>query len=106
MEQELSCPADTQPALLDQPKSQLPKKVRFKLPQSVDIRIISANGFQLNTCQPRVEIFSITLDRLDRMIEDRVQELDLQTPVDLSIESLKQKVPTFLHEYLDIFSKE
>ena len=40
------------------------------------------------------------------MIEDRAQELDLQTLVDLSIESLKQKVPTFLYEYLDIFSKE
>ena len=40
------------------------------------------------------------------MIEDRAQELDPQTLVDLSIESLKQKVPTFLYEYLDVFSKE
>ena len=40
------------------------------------------------------------------MIEDWAQELDLQTLVDLSLESLKQKVPAFLYKYLDIFSKE
>jgi len=40
------------------------------------------------------------------MIEDKAQELDPQPRSDQSIESLKQKVPPFLHYCLDFFSKE
>ena len=36
----------------------------------IDIGIVSANGFQLKMRQPDVEVFSISLDSLDRMIED------------------------------------
>jgi hypothetical protein len=54
--------------------------------------------------QPNVEVFSITLDGLDRMVEDRRQELgagpDVQTE-----ESLRGKVPKAFHYLLDFWSK-
>jgi hypothetical protein len=43
---------------------------------------------------------------LDRAIEEQQDEQDLQEPSYPSLESLKQKVPPFLHCYLDFWSKE
>lgn len=78
IEQELSRPYDSPPAQLDVPMPHPSREAKAKMPLAVDIKMISGNGFLLDTRQPGVEIFSITLDGLDRMIEDRAQELDLQ----------------------------
>jgi hypothetical protein len=43
---------------------------------------------------------------LDRVIEEQQDEQDLQEQTYPSLESLKQKVPLFLHCYLDFWSKE
>ena len=64
--------------------------------------MISGNGFLLNTRQQGIELFSISIDGLDRMIKDRTQE---QVP-DSALEPLEQRVPQFLHYCLDFFSKE
>ena len=64
--------------------------------------MISGNGFMLDARQQGVELFEISLDGLDRMIEDRTPD-----PVPNSaLESLEQRVPEFLHYCLDFFSKE
>ena len=55
----------------------------------------------LDVHQLDIEVFLITLDGLDRMIEDKMQE---RKPEETK-ESLKQKVPPTLHAYLDFFSK-
>ena len=67
--------------------------------------MILANGFMLDTHQPKAEIFSITLDGLDQIIADRKQELQEQQPAKTD-ESLKAKVPPYLHYCLDFFSKQ
>ena len=59
----------------------------------------------LNARQPDVKIFSITLDRLDRLIKDYTPDQDLQEQ-DLSVKALRQRVLAFLHDYLDFFLKE
>ena len=104
MEQELSA-QDTCLATLSLTRERPPSPTqKVKLPLEVDIKMISGNGFLLNARQLDAEVFSITLDGLDRMIEDRTQES--LPPQDQSIESLKQTVPPFLHYCLDFFSKE
>ena len=105
MEQELKRPYDYQ---TDQAKARRPRPRLVSEPQtttSLDIRTISGNGFLLNARQPDVEIFSITLDGLDRLIEDRTPDQDPQEQ-DPSVEALRQRVPAFLHDCLDFFSKE
>ena len=72
---------------------------------SLDIRTISGNGFLLNARQPDVEIFLITLDGLDCLIKDCTPDQDLQEQ-DLSVKALRQRVPAFLYDCLDFFSKE
>ena len=37
----------------------------------LNLGLVSANGFSLNIRQPNVEVFSITLHGLDRIVEDR-----------------------------------
>jgi RNase H-like domain found in reverse transcriptase/Reverse transcriptase (RNA-dependent DNA polymerase)/Integrase zinc binding domain len=71
----------------------------------VDIRMLSANGFAVAARQPQTELFSISLDGLDRMIQDKQDELN--QPVDTydSTKELRTKVPTYLHPDLDFFSK-
>jgi hypothetical protein len=64
--------------------------------------MISSNGFLLNTRQPGIELFSITLDGLDRMITDRQEE---QQPTEPE-ESLKDKVPSAYYSRLVFFSKQ
>ena len=49
-------------------------KAKAKAALAVNIKMVSANGFQLNTRKPDVEVFSITIDGLDQMIEDRKQD--------------------------------
>ena len=66
--------------------------------------MISANGFQLDIRQPGVEVFSITLDGLDRMIEDKKR--DREPKPDETDEYLRQKIPPALHSYLDFFLKK
>jgi predicted aspartyl protease len=68
----------------------------------LDIKMISSNGFMLNARQQGIELFSITLDGLDRMIEDRKQE---QQPVEPE-EFLEDKVPSTYHSRLAFFSKQ
>ena len=72
---------------------------------SLDIRTISGNGFLLNTRQPDVEIFSITLDGLDCLIKGCIPDQDLQEQ-DLSVKALRQRVLAFLYDCLDFFLKE
>jgi hypothetical protein len=110
MARELSRPYDYQPAQQSTQKS--PSREErpvfdkdVKTPSTVDIKMISGNGFLLNMRQTGTEVFAITLDGLDRMIEDKILELH-QPPTDESNESLKQKLPTFLHDSLDFFSKQ
>jgi transposase InsO family protein len=106
MELELSLPWEYQPAPQVTAKKRPPRNLgspKDKLPAAVDIKLISGNGFMLDVRQPGVEIFSITLDGLDRMIEDKMQEREPEP--EETKESLKQKVPPALHAYLDFFSK-
>jgi transposase InsO family protein len=70
----------------------------------MDIRMISANGFTLQIRQPDVEVFSITFDGLDRMIEDRHQELGAGP--DLTAEGpLQERIPKAYHYLLEFWSK-
>ena len=55
-------------------------------------------------CQPGVKVFSITLNGLDYIIKDRRQEQEPK--LDKTEESLRQKVPSSLHVYLDFFLKK
>jgi hypothetical protein len=74
-------------------------------PTPLDIRMVSGNGFMLSARQQGIEVFSITLDGLDRMITDRQQDQEHQ-PADLEPEeSLKDKVPSAYHSRLAFFSK-
>ncbi|KAH8589747.1 hypothetical protein B0O99DRAFT_636143, partial [Bisporella sp. PMI_857] len=72
-----------------------------KLSKHLDIKMISGNGFMLNARQQRIELFSISLDGLERIIEDRKQE---QQPV--KPEALKSIVPSTYHSRLAFFSKQ
>jgi hypothetical protein len=83
IEQELSYPDNNRPtrqdackdAHKDSHKGPLSStETRAKLLSTVDIRTISANGVRLGMRQPDTKVFSIILDRLDRMIEDKQQE--------------------------------
>src|SRR6266536_2730411 len=108
MDQELARPWDYQPtpqAIVTARKSRTDQATtKDKTPLAVDIRMISANGFQLDMRQPGVEVFSITLDGLDRMIEDKKR--DREPKPDETDEYLRQKIPPALHSYLDFFSKK
>ena len=103
MAHELSLPEDYRPPL-PSPHKKPHLTVKAKKPLLVNIKMVSSNGFLLNTRQPSVEVFAISIDGLDRMIQDRTPEL--APPADESPESLRQKVPAFLHDQLDFFSKE
>ena len=109
MNQELSRPHDYQQDGYKKPGPGGPAEQggsgQQQQPLAIDIKMISANGFILNARQPKAEIFSITLDGLDRMIADRKQELQEQQPAETD-ESLKAKVPPYLHYCLDFFSKQ
>ena len=75
MEQELSDQDEPCLATLSLSKEPpLPPTLEAKTPSTTDIKMISGNGFLLNTRQLEAEVFSITLDGLDYMIEDRTQE--------------------------------
>jgi hypothetical protein len=67
MAYELSLPEDYRP-----PPPSIRKKpqstAKAKRPLTVNIGMISGNGFLLNTRQPDVEVFAISIDGLDRMI--------------------------------------
>ena len=54
--------------------------------------------------QPDVEVFSISLDGLDRMIEDRRQEQEASPDPELE-DSLGERVPKAYHYLLDFWSK-
>jgi hypothetical protein len=71
----------------------------------VDIRMLSANGFAVAARQPQTELFSISLDGLDRMIQDKQDELNQSVDTYDSTNELRTKVPTYLHPDLDFFSK-
>jgi hypothetical protein len=103
MQEELSRPYDFQSPPATRPR-RVEKKSPSRTPSTLDIRMISANGFQLNMRQPGTELFSITLDGLDRMIEDRRQELESPPNVEDEM-TLKQKIPQYLHGHLDFWSK-
>jgi hypothetical protein len=75
MEQELSDQDEPCLATLSLSKElPLPPTPEAKTPSTTEIKMISGNGFLLNTRQLEAEVFSITLDGLDRIIEDRTQE--------------------------------
>ena len=59
----------------------------------------------LNVWQQGIELFSITLDRLDQMIADCCQELQEQQPIETD-KSLKAKVPYTYYSRLGFFSKQ
>jgi hypothetical protein len=110
MQKELRRPYDYQSPL---PKVQKPPPAaptpseQTKTPPAFDIRMLTGNGFLLNLRQPGVEMFSITLDGLDRLIQDKTQEQNPQQDhATEDTESLKQTVPRFLHYCLDFFSKK
>src|SRR3984885_4439134 len=77
MQKELRRPYDYQSPL---PKVQKPPPAaptpskQTKTPPAFDIRMLTGNRFLLNLRQPGVEMFSITLDGLDRLIQDKTQE--------------------------------
>jgi transposase InsO family protein len=75
-----------------------------KTPSTLDIGLITANGFNLTMRQKEVEVFSITLDGLDRLVEDRRQELGA-TPNAQTEESLRERIPKAYHYLLDFWSK-
>ena len=75
-----------------------------KTPLTINIRIISTNGFQLHIRQLDVKVFSITLNSLDQIIKDKKQDYKLK--LDKTEEYLKQKVPPSLYVYLDFFLKK
>ncbi|KAH8590341.1 hypothetical protein B0O99DRAFT_634686 [Bisporella sp. PMI_857] len=72
-----------------------------KLSKHLDIKMISGNGFMLNARQQGIELFSISLDGLERIIEDRKQE---QQPVEP--EALESIVLSTYHSRLAFFSKQ
>ena len=62
-----------------QPPSAAPTPSKqTKTPLAFDIRMLTGNGFLLNLRQPGVEMFLITLDGLDRLIQDKTQEQNPQ----------------------------
>jgi len=75
MERELSRPEDYRPYSQATRKKATKASRGKKRPLVINIRGVSANGFTLVMRQPEVEVFSISMDGLDRMIEDRYQEL-------------------------------
>jgi transposase InsO family protein len=104
MARELSRQHDYQPA--KQRKKRVSNTTaNVKAPLAIDIKMVSGNGFLLDIRQRSVDVFSITLDGLDRMIEDKKEALEQPEQPDESEESLKQKIPRFLHACLDFFSK-
>ena len=104
MERELNRPDN------DRPTSQITRKKarrtaqETKTPSTLDIGLITANGFTLTMRQKEVEVFSITLDGLDRLVEDRRQELGA-TPNAQTEESLRERIPKAYHYLLDFWSK-
>ena len=66
----------------------------------LNLGLVSANSFSLNIRQLNIEVFSITLDSLDYIVEDWRQELgavpDIQTE-----ESLQEKILAAYHYILD-----
>ncbi|MDA4119333.1 MAG: reverse transcriptase domain-containing protein [Thaumarchaeota archaeon] len=71
----------------------------------VDIKMVSANGFALSLKRPETQLFSISLDGLDRLIADKKAELESPVEEYDSVEELRKKVPAYLHPDLDFFSK-
>ena len=105
MECELSRPDNYQPTSRTTRKTPIASKTaQTKSPAMIDIGMVSANGFQLKMRQPDVEVFSISLDGLDRMIEDQRQELEASPDPDLE-DSLRDQVPEAYHYLLDFWSK-
>ena len=107
MNQELSLPEDYQPPSRGRGRKRKasPEQSDQKQVSTLEIKTITANGFQLNMRQPGTEIFSITLDGLDRMIEDRRQDL-VADPNPETEEKLRQRVPQAYHDSLDFWSKK
>jgi hypothetical protein len=103
MERELSILEDYLPeqTSVRKPSSRTKDRAKATTSFTSKIGLISRNGLLLNLRQPGIEVFSITLDILDRAIEDQQDEQDLQEQTYPSLELLKQKVPPFLHCYLD-----
>ena len=69
MAHELSLLEDYQPPL-PSPHKKPHLTVKAKKPLLVNIKMVSGNGFLLNTRQPSVEVFAISIDSLDQMIQD------------------------------------
>jgi hypothetical protein len=67
------------------PKPRLHAVVKANVFLTAKHGIVSGNGFLLNMRQPGVEVFSITIDILDCVIEDQLAELGPQEPPSPSI---------------------
>ena len=98
MKKELSVSEDDPPPLPKLRHKRPSGKDKVKALPSLNIGLVTANGFRLSTRQEGVEVFSITLDRLTRMIED--QKPDPVPPAS------KLEVPPYLQYCQEAFSKE
>ena len=70
MERELNRPDNYRPTSQITRKKARRTVQESKTPSTLDIGLITANGFTLTMRRKEVEVFSITLDGLDRLVED------------------------------------
>jgi transposase InsO family protein len=104
IERELSRPEDYRPPNQGTRKKTAKTSTGKKGLPVVNIRGVSANGFTLTMRQPKVEVFSISMDGLDRIIEDRYQEL-AANPDPQEEKSLEEVIPKAFHYILEFWSK-
>jgi hypothetical protein len=97
MEKELSISEDNQPLPLKVRRRRPPDPVQAKASTNLNIGPVSPNGFQFNLRQKGVEVFSVTLDGLDRMIADQNPDPSLTSNLE---------VPPYLQYCQKAFSKE
>jgi hypothetical protein len=71
IEKELSRSEDNRPSPPRVRRKHLPDQDKPKALLAIDIGPVSRNRFQFDTCQEGAEVFSITLDGLDHMIENK-----------------------------------
>lgn len=80
----------------------------------IDVRLISAEAFQMVSRQPTNKVFDITLNEIDTMIEDKERLADIHRPLherdcqpgETEEQWLKRVVPKQYQEYHEAFSKE
>jgi hypothetical protein len=77
-----------------------PKPIKKTLP-SIDITMISAIGFACNLTGLDPQVYTISLDKIDWLIEIKTLKLE---PIDNKL--IESKLPKSYCAYIDTFSKE